>query len=314
MTDRIARASFLALLVFALVEVGTHAATRARVPKPEDWRRAAEFVRQGIVPPELVTVAPAWADPLLRRVLGDQIDLAMAGRSDTAGYRGLWALVLRDAEVLEAPARPPELERRFGRITVKRWSLGKPSVRYDLVEHVHEAEVHWQRRDGARECAWRRFPPARRAGLGVGVLYPTERFACDAGESWLWVAPVVLEDLELRPRRCVWQHPAGGDDPIVVRYRDVPLGDRLVFYGGLYYEHERMREGGRVRARIRIDDRVAGTFTHDDGDGWKKLVVPTGASGDVHGDLAIEVTAERPDRRSFCWAATTRAGPDAGAP
>ena len=307
MRDQFARAGLLALLVFALVEVGAHAATRARVPATDDWRAAAQFVRDRKTTAQVVTVAPTWADPLLRQALGDEIDLAAAGRSDLAAYSALWALTIRGADVREAPSRAPELVQQFGGVTVKRWALGASLVRYDFVENVRRATVTWRRRDGDRDCPWQRSSPGRRAGLGVGALHPAQSFACDRSKPWLWVAPIVLEDLDLQPRRCVWQHPAG-DEPVVTRFEDVPLGERLVFYGGLYYEHERMRQGGPVEARIRIDDRLAATFTHVDGDGWKPLVVPTGGNAQSRGDVAIEVTATRPHKRSFCWSATTRAG------
>lgn len=307
MRDRIARAAWFALLGFAVVELGAHAVTLARVPATSDWREAAAFVRAQWRPRDLVSVAPAWADPLLRQVLGDRIDLAMAGRSDTAAYARLWALVIRDARVPEAPARVPELVRRFGRVHVMRWTLDPPTVAYDFVQHVRKAEVSWLRRDVERDCPWRRFPPPRGGGLGFGVLDPVERFACDARRGSPWVAAVVMEDLDLMPRHCVRQAPTGGDTPVRVRYRDVPLGEQIVFHGGLYYEDERMREGGPVVARIRLDGEVVGTLTHVDGDGWKRLVVETPGRAHSRGEVAIEVTAPRPRKRGFCWAASVRA-------
>jgi hypothetical protein len=285
--------------------------TRANVPEPQDWREAAAFVRGQWRPGDLVTAAPAWTDPLLRHVLGDRIDLAMAGRSDTAAYVRLWALVIRGAHVGEAPDCAPELARRFGRVTVKRWALDPPTVLYDFVERVRDAEVSWLRPEAARACPWRRFGPPARGGLGFGVLAPIERFACDPRGGSPWVAPVVMEDLDLAPRRCVWQQPAGAGAPIGVRFADVPLGARIVLRGGLYYEAERMREGGPIVLRVRLDDRPIGAMTHRDGDGWKALVVETPGRTGTRGAVAIEVSAPSPDRRGFCWAATVRSGDDA---
>lgn len=306
MRDRIAWVAWVALLGFALAELGAHAVTRARVPAMHDWRDAAAFVRTQWRPGDLVSVAPAWADPLLRHVLGDRIDLAMAGRSDTAAYARLWALVIRDARVPDAPARAPDLTRRFGRVRVMRWQLDPPSVTFDFVEHVRQAEVSWQRRDGERICPWNRFARPRGGGLGFGVLDPVERFACESRRGGPWVAPVVMEDLDLVPRHCVRQAPTGPDTPVRVRYRDVPLGERIVFHGGLYYEDERMRQGGPVVARIRLDGEVVGTLTHVDGDGWKRLALQTPGRAQSRGEVAIEVTAPRPQKRGFCWAASVR--------
>jgi hypothetical protein len=297
---------FIVLLAFAAIEVSAHAITRARVPEMQDWRAAASFVRAHMQPRDLIAAAPDWADPLLRQVLGDRIDLAMAGRSDAGAYERLWVVSIRGARAREAPPGNAALEQRFGRVSVQRWALGPSDVLYDLVEHVHEAQVSVTEHGQPRPCRLRRHPAPRGGGLGVGALPPVERFACDAGRAGSWVAPVVLEDLELRPRYCVLQPPAGSE-PVRVALADVPLGDRLVLYGGLYYEHERMREGGPVLARVLVDGRELGHMLHRDGDGWKRLVIQT-AGG--RGEVAIEISAPNPDRRSFCWSASVRARPD----
>lgn len=310
MKDRVVRLAWLALLGFAIAEVAAHVVTRARVADPADWRRAAELVRSEWRAGDLVTAAPSWSDPLARQVLGDRIDLAMAGRSDTAAYARLWALVIRDARPPEAPRRAPDLERRFGRVAVKRWTLDPPTVSYDFVARLRDAEVSWSRPDGERPCPWSRFPPPRGGGLGFGVLDPVARFACDARRGSPWVAAVVMEDLDLAARHCVRQAPAGGDTPVRVRYRDVPLGERIVFHGGLYYEDERMREGAPVIARVRLGGEVAATMTHMDGDGWKSMVIDTRRRAGSQAEVAVEVISSRPTRRGFCWAATVRARQD----
>jgi hypothetical protein len=60
-----------------------------------------------------------------------------------------------------------------------------------------------------------------------------------------------------------------------------------------------------VHARVLIDGKRAGAMTHADGDGWKRLEIAT-PRGARTAEIAIEVQA--PDRRSFCWAASTRDG------
>jgi hypothetical protein len=183
-------------------------------------------------------------------------------------------------------------------VHVARWDLDPSRVIYDFTRRVRQADVSL----AGNACPFRRFGPPRGGGLGRGVLYPAERFVCDPRRDWLWVAPVVMEDLALQPRHCVWQHPAGST-PLRVTFADVPLGERVVFYGGLYYEHERMRQGGPVLARVLVDGEERGRMTHRDGDGWARIDVPTGVE---RGELAIEVSAVEPRLRSFCWAASAR--------
>jgi len=291
----------LALLAFALCELVAHAVTRARVPAPRDFRPAASFVRGAFQPGDLIVAAPGWADPLVREALGDLIDLKMAGRSDTAGYDRLWVVSIRGARAAETPRSPPEIERGFGRVRVQRYRLGTKSVAFDFVEQLPRAKVSV----GGRDCPWRGLGPSRGGGLGVGALPPPQRFACE-GARGTWVGSVVQERLELLPRYCVHAAPSAGG-ALRIAFEDVPLGERIVAYAGLYYEDERMREGGPVQMRVLVAGREAGTLVHADGEGWKRLQLATGGGT---GEVAFEVSAPDVRRRGFCFAASTRSGSD----
>jgi hypothetical protein len=295
------------VLAFALVELGGMLLVRLGVAPPGDWKRAADFVRQNHRARDAVAAAPAWADPTLRRVLGDRIRLADAGRSDLASFERLWALSIRGKKPADAPARRPDLSRQFGRVQLDRWDLGPSAAVYDLVQNVEHARVSMVNGGLERACPFRRGAPGGGGGLGKGVVPPADRFVCDPSESWLFVAPVVLEDLGLSPRYCVWQHPRG-PEPIRVTYPDVPLGQSLVLYGGLYYEHERMLQGAPVTAEVFVQGTRAGRMVHRDGEGWKRTVIPLGEKGSSlpRGEIRIEVSTPRPHRRGFCWAATVR--------
>jgi hypothetical protein len=118
----------------------------------------------------------------------------------------------------------------------------------------------------------------------------------------------MLEDLELRPRHCIWQHPSG-NEPIRATFPSVPLGERLVLYGDLYYEHERTLEHGPIHVAVFVDGEEIGRMVHRDGDGWKRMIASTRfdrRGNRERGDVTIEVTAPDPNLRTFCWAATTR--------
>jgi len=140
---------------------------------------------------------------------------------------------------------------------------------------------------------------------------PHERFVCDPRRHWLWVGTTVMEDLALEPRRCVYEHPTG-PEPFRVTFHDVPLSERLVLYGGVYSEHERMEELPDIRLRVLADGREIATLLHRDGEGWKRLEATT-TPGVAH-ELTVEVTSPVADRRTFCWSATTRRGSTGRAP
>ncbi len=298
---------WLLLPLLAAVELTSLTLTVSRVPPLEDWRAAADFVRRAEQPGDLVVSAPAWTDPLLRLVLGDRITLAQAGHSDTDAFTRLWALSIRGERPRGAPAREPDFQRVFGRVRVLRWDLGASPVRHDLVAHVREAVVERVESEAALPCPWR-GGVVQAGGLGGGAATPAERFVCDPRRPWLWVAATVQEDLALEARHCVYQHPQGRE-PIRATFRDVPLGTRLVLYGGPYSEHERMGEHGPIDVVVKVDGRVAGRMTHRDLDGWKRMEVTTATQPGTRGDVAIEVSAENPHLRTFCWAAQTQEGP-----
>lgn len=309
---------WLAFLALALVEVAGHFVVVSRVAEEEDWAGAAELVRAEERPGDLIEVAPGWADPVLREHLGDLISFPEAGRSGMAAFDRLWVLSIRGADLPDEPAAAPDLDRRFGRVRVRRWDLGPSPVLYDFVQHVSEADVVMVRNGSDVPCRPIRSAP-RGGGLGAGAMTPAERHQCDNQRPWLWVGATITEDLDLEPRHCVSQHPAGME-PIRATFRDVPLGDRLILHGGIYYEHERMREHGPVYVTVRVNGEDVGRMIHRDGDGWKRIEVdPRAMLGpdapeDARGDVSIDVMAPEPHLRTFCWAATTQAGPRRSAP
>lgn len=293
------------ILVFALFEVAAHAFTRARVPTDDEWRRAAAYLRSNLGKDDVVTVAPTWADSILRWAIGDRIALSDAGRSDLSAYKRLWALAIRGARPIEAPVREPDFRQWFGRVELLRWDLLQSTVLYDLTKEIKNAEVSIVRRGVENRCPLLRLGPPSGGGLGQGVLAPRERFVCDSARPWLWVAPVVIEDLDLKPRYCIWQHPAGRE-PIRVTFRNAPLGKTIRFYAGLYYEDERYRKGGPVYATIRVNGEKVAEMVHRDGDGYKALTASTRKPTDKRetGVISIDVTAPQTHKRSFCWAAS----------
>ena len=52
-------------------------------------------------------------------------------------------------------------------------------------------------------------------------------------------------------------------------------------------------------------ERLDGGMTHRDGEDFRKLVLSSG-NGTQRGEIRIDVRADNPDKRSFCWAASTR--------
>jgi hypothetical protein len=237
----------------------------------------------------------------------------MAGASDSAPYERLFELSIRGHRSPHAPARAADEDRRFGRVRVRRWDLGPSKVLYDFAENIRTANVEKVIRGAEERCSWQNLGISRSTGLSRGHIIPPQRFSCNPRGGPFWVAPTVMEDLDLNPRYCIYQHPHGRE-PIRASFRDVPLGERIVFYGGLYHEHERSGDGAPVTAKIFVDGSFIGQMVHRDRDGWKSVVLPTrspeeiAANPDARGEISIEVTTDAARWRSFCWSATTRDG------
>ncbi len=295
-----------AILAIAAVEVIGHFVIQSRVATRSDWQGALAHVRAEWREDDLVVAAPEWADPVLREAAGDLVDLAGAGRSDTAAYARLWVVSIRGHRAPETPEGPPEASQDFGRVRVERWLLPAPSVLYDFVEHVGDARVSRRERGADVPCRRVTSMGQTQGGLSNGPIEGAPRHLCDPGRDWLWVGATTTMDLELRGRRCVSQHPQG-PEPIVTSYDEVPLGEAVVLHGGLWWERERWRNGGDVEVVIRLDGEEIGRATHHDGDGWKRMEasIPEERRGG-RGTVSVEVSAESPDLRAFCWAGSTR--------
>ena len=287
----------------AVFELVAHPLIRAAVPSDESWEAASAFVRARYQAADRIVAAPSWADPIVRSHLGDLLSLRAAA---PATLRGSTAFGSSAFAARRRATSPPALERDFDGVRVRMWPVSSDEVLYDFVENIENAEVELAATDGSKPCPWMSARPAP-GGLGHGPMTPTERFVCDPHRPWLWVGATVLQDLELQPRRCIWQHPAGAD-PVRVTFPDVPLGERLVIRGGIDYQSERRRVHSPVTLRVWLDDRLIGELVHHDGDGWSGIDVDTSSLGLERAQVRFETTAPDPTARLFCWSASIQAG------
>jgi hypothetical protein len=303
----------LLVMALAFTEVLAHFIEVSRVPTQGDYTRAVAFVRSEWRPTDALSSAPAWNDPNVRAAFGDLIDDRMAGRSDLAAYGRLWEISIRGARAVDAPPEAPSFTRAFGEIRVERWDLPAPRVLYDFTDHV--ATAHATRRDASGTETDCRLVPSRGGapgGLPAGPQATPNHFECGSyGEPWLWVGATVNEDLELRPRRSIYQHPVEGGT-IALAFDDVPLGESVVLYSGVWWEFERSRDGAPITMVILLRSadgtwEEIGRGVHHDGDGWSRMeaAVPEDRRGE-HGALRFEVTTTGAYHRSYSWQATMR--------
>lgn len=279
-----------------------------------DWKRVERVVAPKQKGEDLILTQTRWIEPFLLRELGAKMPLTVAGFSDTAPFSRVWQIGLDE----EAPLfkQKPNTAEQFGRLSVRTWDLGKPTVVFDFVSEIEHATVQLLETTPPKDCRLQRTRSPQAGGVlrGAAMPYGKRVHHCDSQRPWLWVGPTVVEDLDQRARRCIWHHPAG-PAPIRVTYPNVPRGDRLVFYGGLYYDHERVGGGAPVEMTVWIDGKPLGQMQHRAGDGWKRMEVATGfdasaSSGEGTSTMRVEidVTSEAPHYRTFCWNGNVRSG------
>ena len=155
----IAVAPALLLVAISLWEVCAARRDAASVPGDAAWAAAAERVRAGYRPGDLIVFAPDWIDPVGRLHLGDLIPLAVAARMDAARYGRVWELAIRGARSPDTAGGEPVASEDVGGVVVRRYERAPAVVVGDVLERLGSA-----RSDGARptlELAEVGFAPHR---------------------------------------------------------------------------------------------------------------------------------------------------------
>jgi hypothetical protein len=172
----LAIAPALLLVAVSLWEVCAARSAATSVPDDAAWRVAAERVRAGYRPGDLIVFAPAWVDPVGRLHLGDLIPLEMAARMDAARYGRIWELAIRGARSPDTAGLAPVATEEHGGVAVRRYERAPAVVVADVLERAATATS-----DGATptlELAEVGFEPHRclqvspRPGVPLRIAFP----------------------------------------------------------------------------------------------------------------------------------------------
>jgi len=303
------RASWLYLLlpIAGVFELCMGIRGRSVAPRAEDYDAIipvmASLYREG----DLVVVAPRWAEPHVRRALGDAyFPLDAIGRSDSQRFsRAIEISVLGE----EAPdtQRFREVERkRAGDFSIRVLENPQPEpVVFDFVDHLEPRYASAFGTDPEVRCTWSDRARVASGGLGGHPTFPPKRFLCQE-DFYLNVSATIIADEKFLPRRCIYAHPTP-TGARVVRFEKVPLGDRIVGHSGMYWMIERSHLGAPVDLEVRVDGDSLGTFSHSDGEGWKRFEVALGShAGATEASVEFVVSAKRYEHRHFCFQADSR--------
>ena len=288
-----------------LAELGAHQYFAKRAPEAEAWRELRPKLAALRKSNEVVIVAPEWGGPLAREAFGDELmPLSQVARPDVSAFS-------RAIEVSMLGKRAPELsgwhvaeEHEYGKFVLRVMTNPAPArLSFDFVEAFGPDRV--EVRQGTAPCRWNSHAHATAGGLFGHPTFPKRRFECMTGGSRLVGVTVIDDDQEYRPRRCIWPEPSN-QGPIVLRFKDVPLGDRIHGYLGIPWVLGRDGIGAPVILEVRAAERSLGRAVQRGERAWEPFELPlrdlAGATAAVEFIVHDVPAAER----LFCFYADTR--------
>lgn len=293
----------------AVFELTYHLVITGQAPSPADWAAVAAPVHRLATPGSVLVVAPRWAEPLARHVLGDGYwSAADLGRMDERGVPHVVEISMLGATDPSTERWPIERQLDEGafRVTLRKNPRYEPAL-FRLVDAVGRAEARVFRRvqDDEQGCAWKQNLAPRTGGLHGHVSFPSERYVCGRGVDE-FVGVTLVDDAEFEPRRCVWIHaPAAGSQWLSLE--GVSLGGRIEGYVGSSYFLMRDELDAPVALEIFVDGVSVGSIEYRDAEDWARFsfTKPSGAGqrGRLEFRLAVAPGARG---RAVCVAAETR--------
>ncbi len=299
---RALRLAVLLVPLWAAVELVLGFTSAARAPAFDDYAVLVAPVDALAQPGDVVVMAPRWAEPPLRRALGDaRMPLEDVARPSLEAYPAAIEISLLGQRDPALEGWPVAEVREAGDFVVRR--LTNPGHTPTLVDFVsllgpEAAEVSF---DG-RPCRWSSMPPLA-GGLGGHPTFPRQRFDC--GSPFFNVGVTVIADQEFRPRRCLWAHPPASG-ALRITFSGVALGQRIVGHGGLYWMIEREQKGAPIALRVEVAGEELGRVVHLDGEGWKRFELPLGAHAGRRADVTFAVSSDDHRHRHFCFEARSQ--------
>lgn len=290
-----------------LLEWGAHAYFAARPPTDSEWEVLPQAVAKLVDDQTLVVIAPYWAEPNARRVLGDRyMPLRDVARADESSYAQALEIRILGGEsvVSEWPEISVEQLGKF-ELVLRKNPTPQPML-VNFVDAIAEgkATVTSARGESETPCRWNTNARVENGALHGHPTFPKARFECQ-GEPWHMVGQTVIEDENYLPRRCIWAQPGEGQKT-VVKFEAVVLGHSITGYGALPYFLERDAKGTPVELDVRVDGDSLGRFKHEDGQGWKRFEFDTARFvGEAH-DVEFRISSKRSRAREFCFQAAVR--------
>lgn len=293
------RALWLLVPLLGLVELGAHWVDAHQAPTESDWSGAAADMRSLAADHPLIVVAPEWAEPWARHVLGDELmPLANVARADATPYERALEIGILGKHSPELAHWSVEREERHGKFLLRLLSNPRPAkIAFGFVDHLEPTHVRVT--VGSRSCSWTERGRVTTGGLGGVPALEGRRFDCGGAST---IAVTVIDDEHYRPRRCIWA-PASYEGPLSLRFENVPLGTEIHGYTGAPYLLTRDASGPPTNIEVRVAGKPVGTHAQEDGAGWTPFSFATTPGS---ADVEIVITSQNTNNHMFCFYADAR--------
>jgi hypothetical protein len=294
------------LPLVALVELALHQYHARRAPRFDEYARLGTLARS-LAPGELVTVAPRWAEPMVRAALGNRLmPLRDIARSDNDGYARAVEIGILGEHDPELDGWTVEAAERLGPFRIRRLVNPRPApAQVDFVDALGPTARVYVSTDPNRPCSYSDRAPVTAGGLGGPPTFPRRRFTCP-GSPFINVGVTVVADELFRPRRCLWAHPPRVGE-LTIELGRLGLGSRIVGHGGMYWMTERERTGAPVELAVSVDGDEIGRVIHADGEGWARFELGLGRHAGARA-ATVRFAVSSPDyrHRHFCFEARSQ--------
>ena len=293
----------LTVCLIALGETIAHFVYKNEAPSAHDWlalkSQLAPLYKSG----DLVAVVPGWGEPLARQALGDaMMPLSMVARADDADFPRAIQISFIGQRSEELSRWPEARREKLGPFSVS--ILNNPNwqaSRYNFIDHVDATSLSVSvSRNGIDEaCPYSESAPMSAGNLGGDPTSPKVRFSCPGG-SFHWVGVTIIDDEQYRPRRCIWA-PPNAAGPVNLRFRQVPLGKKLIGHAGAPWLMVRDGVGPPISLSIANNLGKLGSFAAKDTGGWIRFEWDTQALENTTSDLQLTIVGTGHGEQRFCF-------------
>ncbi|MCP4446287.1 MAG: hypothetical protein GY811_13220 [Myxococcales bacterium] len=221
------------------------------------WNRLAAEVQGARTATELIVFAPDWIDPIGRQYLGDQMDVEMASRMDSARYSGIWEVGLDGARARETRGLIADRTLEAGPLSLRHYVQAPAKVVFD-------------------------FTSKWREGKSSGPMQGRPNLS--------------LQEVDFAPHRCIKVVPRP-DQTAIMTFEGIPLGSKIVGYVGLadIFTRRDIRDPGRLS--LLVDGELRETVRAGIDDGWQRFEIATSPGWGTVEFRLTAVGAKALDRR-----------------